>query len=237
TKKYGSKVLLRLENENISAGDKILINKMRLFVRAGEHLSINGPNGSGKTTLFNRLAEKYSEGNLSIGFFHQQLESLDTDRSILSNIMNTSQYNETTVRIVLARLGIRKDDVYKTVSYTSGGERGKIQLVKMLMADNDVLLLDEPTNFLDIHSIEALEDMIKNFPGTILLASHDKVFRKNVSDKSYNIKDRRLSAASEVREKDNEEELMIIDTKISEVLGKMADGSNEELESEFQSLL
>lgn len=237
-KDQGNRIILKIEDEDVSVPDKLLIDNVKLYVRAGEHISITGPNGSGKTTLFNYLAAEYKERNLAIGYFHQQLESLDDNKTIIENIMETSAYDETTARTVLASLAIANDNVYKNVSVTSGGERVKIQLVKMLLSDAQVLLLDEPTNFLDIHTIEALEKMIRDFPGTVVLISHDKMFRENTTDKSYYIKDKTLAEAFTAKGKDEtEESLMILETRITEVLSRMSEGASEELDQEFQNLL
>lgn len=234
----GNRIIFKLEAEDVSVNDKLLIKGAKLYIRAGEHIAITGPNGSGKTTLFNHLENKYDDETLSIGYFHQQLESLENDKTVLENIMNTSIYDETTVRTVLARLAISGDDVYKPVSITSGGERVKVQLVKMMMSEVAVLLLDEPTNFLDIHTIEALEKMIREYPGTILLISHDRMFRDNVADTTYSIKNQLLNENIEIRGKnEREDNLMIIETRITEVLSKMSEGTTAELDQEFQELL
>src|SRR5699024_10802999 len=101
-----------------------------------------------------------------------------------------------------------------------------------------VLMLDEPTNFLDIHTIEALDSMLQAYPATILLVSHDKMFRENIADIEYEIKDGRMisdQTASPIN--DTEEELMIIDNKIAEVLGKLSVEPTEALDKEFTRLI
>ncbi|MCG1010779.1 ABC-F family ATP-binding cassette domain-containing protein [Salinicoccus sp. ID82-1] len=234
--KYGNKMIIRFD-AGVSIDDKLLIQNPGLYVRNGEKIAISGPNGSGKTTLINRIVTKY-DGQLNIGYFHQNLEGLDADRTILENVMDTATYDETTVRIMLGRLNIRRDDVHKPVKLISGGERIKVQLVKILVMDADILILDEPTNYLDIHSVEALESMIVNYPNTVLTISHDRRFKENISDKEYVIKDRTLKENVTVRTKDETEEaLMVVENKISQVLGDMADGSTEALDMKFQELI
>src|SRR5699024_8365771 len=147
----GSRTIIKLEDDDVAIEEKTLIKSARLFIHAGEHIAFTGANGSGKTTLFNHIHEKYDGVTLRIGYFNQQLESLDNDKTVIENIMETSIYNETRVRTALSRLAIVKYVVFKPVSATSGGERVKVQLIKILMSDAAVLLLDEPTNFLDIH--------------------------------------------------------------------------------------
>lgn len=234
----GSKTIIRIDHENIMRDDRDILKDASLFIRAGEKISITGLNGSGKTTLLNHIFSKHEDSSLKIGYFHQQLESLDKDKTILENVMSSSDYDETTIRTVLARLGIRRDDVHKKVGIASGGERVKVQLVKILMSDVHVLMLDEPTNFLDIHTIEALESMLQNYPATIILVSHDKVFRENITGITYHIEEGRL-VSDQVAEPldDTKEALMVIENRITEVLGRLSLEPTEELDREFNRLL
>jgi pleuromutilin/lincosamide/streptogramin A transport system ATP-binding/permease protein len=234
----GKKTIIRIEHEDVPANEKTLLKDVAFYIKSTEKVAITGSNGSGKTTFLNFLYHKYQYSNLKIGYFYQNLESLDMDKTIIENIMGTSHYDETTVRTVLARLNIKREDVYKQVQVTSGGERVKIQLVKMLMADHQVLLLDEPTNFLDIHTIEALEEMLIAYPGTLILVSHDKRFRENIVSRTFNIENAKLVEDIEITDEDaTEQSLMLIDNKISEVLGRLSIAPSEELEKEFDRLL
>lgn len=236
--KLGNKTVLRIEHENINIDGSTLLDDVVLYLKATDKISISGSNGSGKTTLLNYIYNKYHHSNLNIGYFYQQLESLDLNLSILENIMTTSNYGETTIRTALARLNIKRDDVHKKVHVISGGERVKVQLVKLLMSNSQVLILDEPTNFLDVHSIEALEEMLQNYPGLIILVSHDKRFRENIAETSYYIEDRKLiNAAQPAPRIQTEDELLVIETKISRVLGELSLGSTPELEEEFEMLI
>ncbi|WP_211364920.1 ribosomal protection-like ABC-F family protein [Salinicoccus hispanicus] len=234
--KYGNKMIIRFDS-SVGVGDRTLIKDPGLYIRNGEKVAISGPNGSGKTTLINQIVSKYNE-QLNIGYFHQNLEGLDEERTILENVMDTAIYDETTVRIILGRLNIRRDDVYKPVRLISGGERIKVQLVKILVMDADILILDEPTNYLDVSSVEALESMIANYPNAVITISHDRRFKENVTDKEYVIKDKTLKENVTVRPRDDTDEaLMVVENKISQVIGDMADGSTEALDREFKELL
>ncbi len=236
--KLGGKTVIRLERENIAREEKILVKDASLYLKATDKVSITGTNGSGKTTLLNYIYNKYEKSTLAIGYFYQQLESLDLNSSILDNIQSTSSYDETTVRTALARLNIKADEVHKKVTVISGGERVKVQLVKLLMSNSQMLILDEPTNFLDVHSIEALEEMLKSYPGMIILVSHDKRFRESITSVSYDIQNRKLvnpdAPAPRNTEKD---ELMVLETQITRVLSELSDGSTPELEEEFEQLI
>ena len=236
--KLGGKTVIRLERETVKRQEKELLKDVSLYLKATDKVSITGKNGSGKTTLLNYIYEKYQDSNLDIGYFYQQLESLDLNSSILKNIQNSSNYDETTVRTALARLNIKGDEVHKTVSVISGGERVKVQLVKLLMSNSQVLILDEPTNFLDVHSIEALEDMLKSYPGLIILVSHDKRFRDSIADTSYNIEDQRLvNPDTPPPRNSSKDELLVLETQITRVLSELSEGSTPELEVEFERLL
>ncbi|MEK4555625.1 ribosomal protection-like ABC-F family protein [Jeotgalicoccus sp. FSL K6-3177] len=236
--KLGGKTVIRLERETVKRQEKELLKDVSLYLKATDKVSITGKNGSGKTTLLNYIYEKYQFSNLDIGYFYQQLESLDLNSSILKNIQNSSNYDETTVRTALARLNIKGDEVHKTVSVISGGERVKVQLVKLLMSNSQVLILDEPTNFLDVHSIEALEDMLKSYPGLIILVSHDKRFRNSIAETSYNIEDCKLvNPDTPPPRNSSKDELLVLETQITRVLSELSEGSTPELEAEFERLL
>lgn len=236
--KIGGKTIIRLEHENITMNNRELLKDASLYLKATDKISITGKNGSGKTTLLNYIYDKYQNSNLAVGYFYQQLESLDLNSSILENIQNTSNYDETTVRTALARLNIKNDEVHKKVSVISGGERVKVQLVKLLMSNSQVLILDEPTNFLDVHSIEALEEMLKSYPGLIILVSHDKRFRESIAAVSYNIQNRQLvNPDTPPPRNPSKDELLVLETQITRVLSDLAEGSTPELEEEFQRLI
>lgn len=236
--KLGGKTVIRLERETVKRQEKVLLKDVSLYLKATDKVSITGKNGSGKTTLLNYIYEKYQNSNLDIGYFYQQLESLDLNSSILKNIQKSSTYDETAVRTALARLNIKRDEVHKTVSVISGGERVKVQIVKLLMSNSQVLILDEPTNFLDVHSIEALEDMLKSYPGLIILVSHDKRFRDSIAETSYNIENCRLvNPDTPPPRNSSKDELLVLETQITRVLSELSEGSTPELEAEFERLL
>lgn len=236
--KLGGKTIIRIEHENINTDHTTLLKDVALYLKATDKISISGKNGSGKTTLLNYIYNKYNDSNLNIGYFYQQLESLDLSSSILENIMETTHYDETTVRTALARLNIKREDVHKKVSVISGGERVKVQLVRLLMSNSQVLILDEPTNFLDVHSIEALEEMLHNYPGLIILVSHDKRFRENIVDTSFHIEDKKLvNDAKPAPRVKTEDELLVLETRISRVLSELSLESTPELEEEFELLI
>ncbi|MFG6495890.1 ABC-F type ribosomal protection protein [Fictibacillus sp. UD] len=155
-----------------------LFQNLSFTIKPGMKVVLTGKNGTGKSTL---LKEIY-RGNeniikskqLKIGYFHQHLDLLNPAKTILENVMENSLYDEKWVRTILARMLFKRDDVFKKVEVLSGGEKMKTALAKLFLSDYNLLLLDEPTNYLDLFTREALEDVLMAYPGTFILATHDR---------------------------------------------------------------
>jgi macrolide transport system ATP-binding/permease protein len=165
---------------------RTLFRDLSLTIRPGAKVALLGPNGSGKSTLLRMIAEGAegvrTAGSSRIGYFHQQFQLLNDDDTILDNVMSTSIHPESTVRTVLARLLFRREDVFKQIRLLSGGERVKVALAKLFLSDCNLLLLDEPTNYLDLPAKEEMEKVLKDYPGTILFATHDRRFAAQLAD-------------------------------------------------------
>lgn len=200
--------------------------------------------------------ESMCEGKVSIspsvriGYFSQTIDILDAESSILDNVRKTSSQEESLIRTVLARLHFFRDDVYKPVKVLSGGERVKVALAKLFVSDVNTLVLDEPTNYLDIASIEALENMLSEYEGTVLFVSHDRRFIRRVARRILAFENRQIRLFEGSYEQyvatphpdteapdDREQRLLLIDTKITEVLSRLSMEPTEELEEQFQALL
>lgn len=156
-----------------------------------DRIGVIGLNGCGKTTIIKMILNKEISINISkkakIGYFDQGLNLLDEDKSIIENLMGSSIYDETTVRIMLARLLFKREDVYKKIELLSGGEKVKVNLAKILVSDFNILILDEPTNYLDIYSIEAAEEALYNYNGTLGELINRK--EKNKKDSKKNLQE------------------------------------------------
>ena len=164
-----------------------LFKNFDLMVSVGERVAIIGPNGIGKTTLLNCLAGamapdrgivKWSE-NAALGYIPQDRGDEFADDMNLFEWMSRWRQkgdDDQSVRATLGRLLFSKDDSLKSVRVISGGEEGRMQFGKLMLAKPNVLLLDEPTNHLDMESIEALNLALENYPGTLLFVSHDRQF-------------------------------------------------------------
>lgn len=251
--KLHGRTLLRVENLKGFIGQRLLWNPVSFHVKGGDKLAIIGPNGSGKTTLIKSLMQENDlvrhAPAMKVGYFSQNLDILETNKTILENVSSTSSQNETLIRTVLARLHFQRDDVYKHVTVLSGGERVKVAFAKLFVSDINTLILDEPTNFLDIEAVEALEELLVNYEGTVLFVSHDRRFIKTIANRliafgenkkitvfegSY---DDYKNNSSKPQEDMIEQQLIVIETKLTEVLSKLSIEPSDKLEEEFQELL
>ncbi len=170
-----------------------IVDQLDTIITRGDRIGIIGPNGSGKTTLLKLLLGHLSPsaGNVRLGknvqcaYFDQLHGQLDSDKSIWENIgqgYDTVTINGRKKHVIsyLMDFLFLPDKVKMPVSDLSGGERNRLQIAKMFTQPSNVLVLDEPTNDLDIETLELLEEMLIEYPGTVLLVSHDRVFLNNV---------------------------------------------------------
>jgi len=186
-----SERVLEINNLAKGFGTKKLFSGFNFLLRRGECVGILGNNGTGKSTLLKiilkQLAPDTGElkygANLQIGYFAQEHEDLHLEYTVLEEIRNNFAISEEAARNLLGYFLFKGDDVFKRVKDLSGGERGRLVLAKLFLTRPNFLLLDEPTNHLDIEAKEALEAALVDFPGTILLISHDRYFLDRLVDR------------------------------------------------------
>lgn len=186
------KLVFELNDFNFRFGDRNLWKEnLNWIVKGPRRLALAGRNGAGKSTLIKLLLGQCLQGmttgtlnraDLPLGFLDQGYFLLDPEKSVLENVMATSQRSTTEIRNELARFQLMGDQVFQKTGSLSGGEKLKTSLAKLLLATPapNFLILDEPTNNLDIQSLEVLEDALLEFKGALLVVSHDEVFLQNV---------------------------------------------------------
>jgi len=191
----GARTVLEVRCDKMAAGGKTLLSGTGFTLPTGSKTALTGSNGSGKTTLLSALAGHMPEGTCfegnirfnpqaKVGWFDQHHErTLRMEKTILENVMEESPHLQTMARIVLSCLGFAREDAHKPVSVLSGGEKAKVAMARLLLMDLNVLILDEPTNHLDLFTLEALEELLSGYGGTLLFVSHDETFVKKVSDR------------------------------------------------------
>lgn len=249
---FKGRIVLRVDDVPGVIGERVLWKSTSFAVRGGDKIAIIGKNGVGKTTLVKKImtgAERVTiSPSVKLGYFSQNLDVLNEDKSILENVRSTSNQDETFIRTVLARLHFFRDDVYKKIEVLSGGERVKVAFAKLFVSNINTLILDEPTNFLDIEAIEALERLLQDYEGTILLVSHDRRFIQSIATRIFTIENHGINIFEGLyeeyiyyvppKEQDMRgDERLLLETKISAVLSQLSIEPTEELELEFQKLI
>ena len=156
----------------------------------GQRIALIGPNGCGKSTFLKTLIGKLEPlsgsfllgHQIDIGYFDQANAQLSSNKTVLDELWDDyPMMSQTEIRTVLGRFLFSADDVFKSVSSCSGGEKVRIALAKLMLEKGNFLILDEPTNHLDIVGKETLEECLMNYPGTILFVSHDRYFIEKIA--------------------------------------------------------
>ena len=189
------KTVYDVEDVTVQVGDRTLFEHLTWQLGPGDRVGLVGVNGSGKTTLLRLLdgAVRPRSGRVITGktvrlaHLSQELGELDPARRVLEAVEEikrrlTVGKREFSAGQMLERFGFRGDAQWTPVGDLSGGERRRLQLLRLLMAEPNVLLLDEPTNDLDIDTLTELEDLLDGWPGSLVLVSHDRYFLERVSD-------------------------------------------------------
>lgn len=193
--KYLGKTIIEIKNGSKSFGDKVIFKNFNLNVLRTARIGIVGDNGAGKTTLFKIIMQQESLDSgelilgetLRIGYFSQHFDAIDENIRVIDYVKEVSSTIETlegtvTASSLLERFLFDVNLQYTMVKSLSGGQRRRLQLVRVLAANPNVLILDEPTNDLDIETLEVLEDYIDSFMGPVLCVSHDRYFLDKVCD-------------------------------------------------------
>jgi ATPase subunit of ABC transporter with duplicated ATPase domains len=252
--------VIKVENYSKSF-DEPLLNDVNFTVRYGDKAFLIGKNGTGKTTLFKSIlgttdyeGEVKVTGRAKIGNLSQEIHYQNNNLSIVNEFRRVHNCGEGEARQKLAKFLFYGDEVVKAVGDISGGEKSRLELCKMVNSDANVLLLDEPTNHLDFDSKEMLEETLLEYPGTMLIISHDRYFINKLSDyilvledmtvnrhdgdydQYFNKKQEKVAKPKKVRvkptkERNFEKELEVLEKKIQEIEKRMAEELKQDVPS------
>ncbi|MEM9951314.1 MAG: ABC-F family ATP-binding cassette domain-containing protein [Chloroflexota bacterium] len=199
----GSSEPIRLENLSKAFSDEVLFQDVNMIVPNGERVVLVAPNGSGKSTLLRLIMglQDADSGTIKIspsaiiGYLDQDGETLGMERKVLDSLRDVTQGTDSELLAELHRSGLFADASLpkKTIAELSVGQRRKLGLARIIASRANLLLLDEPTNHLDPLSLEALEEALINFEGTILAVSHDRRFVEKVATRIWRIDNQQLS--------------------------------------------
>ena len=183
-------------------GERVLLDRFSARLTRGERLGIVGPNGAGKSTLLKTLmgertvaaGELLLGGSIAVAYYRQDLAQVPLDKSLYEVIADLRPtWERRMVQGHLGRFGFSGDEVQRRADTLSGGERARVALAMMMLSRANLLVLDEPTNHLDVESIEALEDAIERYEGTVILVSHDRALLRALATKVWVLHDRRMT--------------------------------------------
>lgn len=198
------KDVIDLEDVSFSYGDTTILESTTLRLGPGDRLGIVGANGSGKSTLLGLIAGRLdpTEGRVKhgktvqIAELSQHTSELDevADMRVVESVSTIATSidvggKDMSASQLVERLGFTRERAWTEVSRLSGGERRRLQLIRLLMAGPNVLLMDEPTNDLDTDTLSAIEDLLDNWPGTLIVISHDRYLLERITDHQVAIMD------------------------------------------------
>ncbi|MDC7221374.1 MAG: ABC-F family ATP-binding cassette domain-containing protein [Spirochaetales bacterium] len=191
---HSGKIVQEIEGLSKSYdGEHRVIDNFSFTLEKGEKLVVAGVNGAGKSTLMRILAGRDGEfegtvnngAHVSVGYFAQEQDKeLDPSLSVLEELEKSAQTADIPrLRTMAGAFLFSGDDIYKKVSFLSGGEKNRLALLKMLLQPFNLLIMDEPTNHLDIHSKDILLEALKSYKGTLIFVSHDRYFIEQLAEK------------------------------------------------------
>ncbi|MFC4617526.1 ribosomal protection-like ABC-F family protein [Camelliibacillus cellulosilyticus] len=252
-----SKTAIRFDGVEKSFADRQLFQPFSATVKPGDKLGIIGPNGCGKSTLLKMILKGEKGIEISqaakIGYYAQDLSILDESKSLYENVIEKTPFQEPFVRLTLARLLFKGEEVHKPVRALSGGERVKAALAKIFLGKYNLLLLDEPTNYLDLFTKDALEEILRAYPGTMIFATHDRGLLNRLVDSVLVFHDQKVipyrgtyreflqKTQAPRRDIDRENRLKTLQLEITTILGQLSlepdENEKQKLEARFEQLL
>lgn len=194
-------IVLQAQHLEKYYGGKKLFKNIEFTMRQGEHIALVGPNGAGKSTFIKVLLGDVSSDNhaavlrfgsrVRVGYYDQELRGVNPENTLIAEMIRL--VGDKQAHNLLGRFLFPYDAQYKTIKNLSGGERARLALLKLTLGEYNFLVLDEPTNHLDVEMIEALENALAVYEGTLLIISHDRRFIEATTDLIWELRDGKLT--------------------------------------------
>ncbi|MCF6154557.1 MAG: ATP-binding cassette domain-containing protein [Candidatus Brocadia sp.] len=204
TSKQSGVTVLDVKDVSHEYGGRLIFHDICLSIERGERVALVGQNGSGKSTLSRIIAglEQPHSGTIKIGhnvlfdyFAQEHAEKLNSGNTLLQEVESVAPFSMIPqVRHILGAFLFSGDDVFKTVSVLSGGEKSRLSLAKMLLKPTNFLILDEPTNHIDITTKRILKNALLEYTGSLLIVSHDRDFLDGLVSKVYELRNGNIHA-------------------------------------------
>jgi macrolide transport system ATP-binding/permease protein len=255
-----------IEASNIAKGfdDKLLFKDSSFYIKRGEKVAVFGENGCGKTTLLKILmgieetdkGEIFLSSSAKLGYLSQDIAHLDLNKKVLDCFDIISREEKGKLQTLLFNMGLYENMLTHAIGTLSLGELTRLRVAELITNECDLLILEEPLNHLDIHSREKLEDVLKNYNGTIIMVSHDKYMIDRICNKLLvfeckNVKRLEIGLNESLETKPNpkkdnlkviKEKKMLIENEASFVLGelcKLTRGTEEyiKMDLRFEELM
>jgi ATP-binding cassette subfamily F protein 3 len=197
----GGDQVVSLDKAAVSIGDRVLLEPFTAWIRRGDVVGLIGPNGTGKSTLLRSMVgvRPLSGGEIRVGgaiqlaMYTQDFANVPRDSSLYDVIAGMRpMWERGAIQGHLGRVQFSGDEVRRPTSSLSGGELARLALAMMMLEEANFLIFDEPTNHLDVESIEALEDAIERYDGTVLLVSHDRELLRKLVTRVWELRDGRM---------------------------------------------
>ncbi len=198
----GGDQVVSVKNLRVEVPGRVLVDDFSAVLRRNDFVALCGPNGAGKssfisTILGDRLAaagESKVGGSITPAWFRQDLADLPLNKALMDAVLDQRPlWSRGSVQNHLGAFGFSGDEVFRDIKTLSGGERARMALALICLSHANFLVLDEPTNHLDVENIEALEDALEEFEGTVLLVSHDRAFLREVATRVWSFEGNKLT--------------------------------------------
>jgi len=181
---HTSEIPISAKEISKSYEDDTILDNVSLTIRRGERIALYGPNGAGKSTFIKILmgriepdsGEVIKDEKLHIGYYSQEFETFDFNKTILETVEDSCDLPLTQIRPILAKFNFLRERIYQTVGTLSGGEKTRLSIALLMLQGYNLLILDEPTTYLDIQSQKIILEALKSYKGSMLFVSHTEEF-------------------------------------------------------------